>query len=160
MNALMVSTALAVLLCPMAVQGHEESVSKSDGVIPGFYQLRTGHEVKGMLIAAAQISSISASLYVWVFRSESYHEDQAALWLDRYIVSIDPSEIERVYQKTIEHEDAAEIRRRWRGPILLSALAVYVFNVVDVALHRDSRRVTLELRPSRHASNLVLVRRF
>ena len=158
MNALMVSTALAVLLCPMAVQGHEESVSKSDGVIPGFYQLRTGHQVKGMLIAAAQISSISA--YVWGFRSESYHEDQAALWQDRYFESTDPSEIERAYQKTREHEDAAESRRRWRGPILLSALAVYVFNVADVALHRDSRRVTLELRPSRHASNLVLVRRF
>jgi len=100
--------------------------------------------LKGALFAACQTTLIAASAYVWGFRSESYHEDQAEMWYDRYQslgAKASQSEFDRMFRKYEEHLEVADSRRRLWKPFLAATLVVYLANAVDVALHRDTRAV-------------------
>jgi hypothetical protein len=124
-----------------------ECVQKSDGLIPGLYQVRTGQRTKGLVIGLTQSVTAAGGLFAW--RSSENLEDKIAqLWetYDALPAGLPAADYDRAFDAAKSNEEKASDRDNIAKRFLWGAAGVYVFNLLDVALY-DQQRATAFFMP-------------
>ena len=124
--------ALLSVFLVSSVWASPKNVQKTNGLIPGLYQLKTGQKTKGWIIAAVQIGTVGTGIYL----KSSDDSDQ---WFRRYRNTTDSLQADRLFQKVNDAKDRGKLGKQ----LLWGAGIVYVVNLLDVALYDPNLDVTL-----------------
>ena len=106
-------------------------VQKTNGLIPGLYQLKTGQNTKGWIIAALQAGTVGSGIYL---KSSDDSE-----WFRRYKNTASAVEADKAFRKVEDAEDRGKLGKR----LLWGASIIYVVNLLDVALYDPNLDVAL-----------------
>lgn len=107
-------------------QAAKQYVQKTNGLVPGLYQIRTGQRFKGEILAVSTACALGTAAMLHM------KSDPDEAWT-RYQLARSPGAIDRAYR---DHKAAEEDRRLARR-LLWVAGAVYAVNLLDVVLYRQ-----------------------
>ena len=120
---------VAVLLLVIVTAGYSQQyVQKNDGLIPGFYQFKTGQKFKGYTFALLQTGTLGGAVYCFL-RSD----DEG--WERKRDFASSAAEWEDFDKKARDAKDRGELVK----PLLIAAGGVYAINLLDVVLHKQEK---------------------
>lgn len=134
---------VAILMLWTSAGYGEKYVQKNNGLIPGLYQIKTSQKLKGYTVALLEAGTLGGSIFYFLKGTVSDAE-ATALYVDYLNLGpgLSPEVYDRYFKKAQDAERDAQkadsIKRR-RKVLLLSSGAIYILNLLDVALYDQSR---------------------